>query len=170
MQSLAYDAWDLRRNASNWLPLANPFGGTEPTERGYTGHEHLDTVKYIHMNGRVQDPTLGIFMSPDPVVQSPFESQGFNRYAYVRNNPATFTDPSGFCTDGLPCPHHSGVNDESDRNWRPSIYVPADQVQAFFWFNFGIDLRAYYPQDEWDPRLPNIPENPSPPGFLEPRP
>jgi hypothetical protein len=48
------------------------------------------------MSGRVQDPTLGIFLSPDPIVQSPFNSQGFNRYSYVRNNPATFIDPSGY--------------------------------------------------------------------------
>ncbi len=37
VQSLAFDAWGLRRNAATWAALANPFGGTEQTERGYTG-------------------------------------------------------------------------------------------------------------------------------------
>ena len=33
--------------------------------RGYTGHEHLDGVGLIHMNGRVYDPELGRFLSAD---------------------------------------------------------------------------------------------------------
>ena len=56
VDSFAFDPWGLRRNASTWAPLANPFGGTQLTEDGYTGHEHLDPVGLIHMNGRVQDP------------------------------------------------------------------------------------------------------------------
>ena len=67
------------------------------TPRGYTGHEHLNNLGVIHMNGRLYDPVLGRFLSPDPVVQAPHDTQGFNRYAYVRNNPLRYTDPSGFC-------------------------------------------------------------------------
>lgn len=37
--------------------------------RGFTGHEHLDRTGFIHMNGRVYDPVLGRFLSPDPLVQ-----------------------------------------------------------------------------------------------------
>lgn len=39
---------------------------------GTPGHEHLDTVGLIHMNGRVQDPILGRFISADPIVQDPY--------------------------------------------------------------------------------------------------
>ncbi|ERJ19282.1 YD repeat-containing protein [Salinisphaera shabanensis E1L3A] len=35
--------------------------------RGFTGHEHLDNVGLIHMNGRVYGPILGRFTSPDTV-------------------------------------------------------------------------------------------------------
>ncbi|AWF83430.1 hypothetical protein BTJ40_10680 [Microbulbifer sp. A4B17] len=66
------------------------------TKRGYTGHEHLDRTGLIHMNGRIYDPTLGRFLSPDPIVQAPTYSQNWNRYSYVFNNPLSFTDPSGF--------------------------------------------------------------------------
>ena len=95
-QALAFDAWGLRRNASDWSPLTNPFSGSHETERGYTGHEHLDTVGLIHMNGRVQDPILGRFISADPFIQAPFNTQSHNRYSYVWNNPASLVDPSGF--------------------------------------------------------------------------
>jgi RHS repeat-associated protein len=101
VQSLAFDAWGLRRNAATWAALGSPFGGSEVTERGYTGHEHLDSVELIHMNGRVQDPRLGRFVSPDPLVQAPFHTQGFDRYTYVRNNPTTLIDPSGYDTEVL---------------------------------------------------------------------
>lgn len=72
------------------------------TDRGYTGHEHLNNLGVIHMNGRVYDPVLARFLSPDPIVQAPHDTQGFNRYAYVRNNPLRYTDPSGFCFNGHP--------------------------------------------------------------------
>ena len=96
VDSFAFDPWGLRRNATTWAPLADPFGGTQLTEDGYTGHEHLDPVGLIHMNGRVQDPKIGRFISPDPIVQSPYYSQSHNRYSYVWNGPATLVDPSGF--------------------------------------------------------------------------
>ena len=64
--------------------------------RGFTMHEHLDQVGLVHMGGRVYDPELGRFLSPDPFVQFPISTQGFNRYAYVSNNPLSYTDPSGY--------------------------------------------------------------------------
>ncbi|MCV6606452.1 MAG: RHS repeat-associated core domain-containing protein, partial [Porticoccaceae bacterium] len=64
--------------------------------RGFTGHEHLDKTGFIHMNGRVYDPALGRFLSPDPIVQAPTNSQSWNRYAYTFNNPLNATDSSGY--------------------------------------------------------------------------
>lgn len=48
------------------------------------------------MNGRVYDPTLGRFISADPVIKEGFSSQNFSRYSYVLNAPNKYTDPSGF--------------------------------------------------------------------------
>ena len=79
------------------------LSGVNITDRGYTGHEHLspfgdDTNSgfcLINMNGRIYDPVLARFLSPDPYVQSPDFTQSFNRYSYCWNNPFKYTDPSG---------------------------------------------------------------------------
>jgi hypothetical protein len=47
------------------------------------------------MNGRIYDPILRQFMSPDNYVQDPYNTQNFNRFGYVLNNPLLYTDPSG---------------------------------------------------------------------------
>lgn len=64
-------------------------------DRGYTGHEHLQSVGLIHMNGRLYDPVIRRFLSPDNFVQDPYNTQNFDRYGYVYNNPLMYTDPSG---------------------------------------------------------------------------
>jgi hypothetical protein len=41
------------------------------------------------------DPALGRMLRPDNYVQSPCNTQNYNRYSYCMNNPTTFTDPTG---------------------------------------------------------------------------
>lgn len=93
----AYDGWGRRRypngtddDAANTLNTA-----VRQTDKGFTGHEHLEEVALIHMNGRIYDPLVGRFMSADPFIQAPMNSQSYNRYSYVINNPLVYTDPSG---------------------------------------------------------------------------
>ena len=66
------------------------------TTRGFTGHEQVDSMGIVHMNGRIYDPKLGRFLQADPFVQSPKNSQSLNRYTYVLNNPLSYIDPSGY--------------------------------------------------------------------------
>ena len=80
-----YDPWGRRTAATNTLNF----------RRGFTGHEHWDEFGLIDMNGRFYDPLIGRFLSPDPYVQAPTNSQNFNRYSYCLNNPLKYTDPSG---------------------------------------------------------------------------
>jgi RHS repeat-associated protein len=92
-----FDAWGKRR-ASNWSgapSAADNAGIAGTTRRGYTGHQQLDNLNLVHMNGRIYDPIIARFMSADPIVQDPFHSQAFNRYSYVWNNPLNATDPTG---------------------------------------------------------------------------
>lgn len=98
----SYDPHGKRRN-SDWTDIitaSNTTPASVTTDRGYTGHEHIDEVGLIHMNGRVYDPNLGRFISADPYIQAPLNSQSLNRYSYVMNNPLSYTDPSGFWSFG----------------------------------------------------------------------
>lgn len=95
VQELSYDAWGRLRNPETQSIYAP---GSEPSlflNRGYTGHEHLSMFGLINMNARLYDPLLGRFLSPDPYVQMPENSQSFNRYSYCLNNPLLYTDEDG---------------------------------------------------------------------------
>jgi RHS repeat-associated protein len=98
VERLSFDAWGKRRQA-NYVPqfhISTTVSFSPITTRGFTGHEMLDDVGLVHMNGRVYDPELGRFLSADPFVQDMSDLQSWNRYSYVLNNPLSFTDPSGF--------------------------------------------------------------------------
>ena len=100
-----------RRRGANWtgVPSAAELAKIAANTRdGFTGHEHLDNLELIHMNGRVYDTQLARFISADPYVSLPYDGQGLNRYAYALNNPLSFIDPSGF--DPPPCMESSAGN------------------------------------------------------------
>jgi RHS repeat-associated protein len=93
-QELSYDAWGNRRDPATWKVYSKAPAAV--LARGYTGHEHLDLFELINMNGRVYDPALGRFLSPDPFIQDIYNPHCLNRYAYCVNNPLSLTDPTGY--------------------------------------------------------------------------
>jgi RHS repeat-associated protein len=96
LEEISFDPWGRRRNAGDWNDYDNILDGFDSFyKRGYTGHEHIDNFALINMNGRMYDPRLGRFLSPDPYVQAPDYTQSYNRYSYVWNNPMKYTDPDG---------------------------------------------------------------------------
>ncbi len=106
----SFAAYGERRDGNDWSgpPSASDLTNiANITRRGFTGHEHLDSVGRIHMNGRVFEPVAGRFLSRDPFIDGFASSQGMNGYAYVHNSPLTFVDPSGFN-----CEPPEGMSDE----------------------------------------------------------
>jgi RHS repeat-associated protein len=97
IQRRAYDifgrAFEAYSNSSQPFSELSIF---EVTKKGFTNHEHLPDVGLIHMNGRGYDPLLGRFLSVDPFIQSPTNTQSVNPYTYIFNNPLSGTDPSGY--------------------------------------------------------------------------
>jgi len=93
-EEFSYDTWGNRRDPNTWE--LNGIERTYSFERGFTSHEHIDLIGLVNMNGRIYDPTIGKFLSPDPFIQEMTNLQNFNRYSYVVNNPLSLTDPSGY--------------------------------------------------------------------------
>ncbi len=61
----------------------------------FTGQE-LDTEYALYnYNARLYDPVMGRFITADTVVPDWTDPQSLNRYAYCRNNPLIYVDPSG---------------------------------------------------------------------------
>ena len=127
-----YDPFGKPRLASGGL---KSFGASKlgdladaKTNRGFTDHEHLDSVELIHMNGRVYDYSLGRFMSVDPVIQSPTNSQSINPYSYIMNNPLSGTDPTGYTSCDADDPENCqevaeelGKDEKADITQRQSV-------------------------------------------------
>ncbi len=62
----------------------------------FTGQRLDDETGLYYFGARYYDPSLGRFITPDSIVQSPGGNpQTFNRYSYAGNNPVNNIDPSG---------------------------------------------------------------------------
>ncbi len=125
----SYDAWGRRRNPSDWS--YNNIPAPVITDRGFTGHEHLDRFGLINMNGRMYDPVVGRFLGVDPIVQAPDYSQSYNGYSYCWNNPLKYTDPSGMrrCADDYE------VNLSVYSHWMTDIRFPDLGYGDIDWLN-----------------------------------
>ncbi|MCG8459053.1 MAG: RHS repeat-associated core domain-containing protein, partial [Holophagales bacterium] len=103
------------RQVTNWLgqqvsrhryyPFgqeATPSSTTDPVHK-FTGHERdlgFDSETPLdYMHARYCSPVLGRFLSVDPILGEAATPQGWNRYAYVRNRPLNYTDPTGEVAD-----------------------------------------------------------------------
>lgn len=83
----AYDAWGGVRYYN---------GGTTALGLGYTG-EQQGSDGLVYLRARHYAPHLGRFLQRDTFSGFAARPQSLNRYAYVENNPANMTDPSGHC-------------------------------------------------------------------------
>ena len=99
VRALHFDPWGNVKTDADWTVFAEGEPGhlaeTFRFDRGFTGHEHYADMKIINMNGRLYDPVIARFFSPDNFVQAPEFTQSYNRYSYCLNNPLQWVDPSG---------------------------------------------------------------------------
>lgn len=70
------------------LASAKPYGIK-------ASHRRRRKVASGRRRQRYYDPTIGRFLSVDPVTAYEKPMDNFNRYVYARNNPYSFTDPDG---------------------------------------------------------------------------
>ncbi len=142
----AFDPFGERRSES-WLTgiadleLDALLDATEvATSRGYTGHEHLSRTGIIHMNGRIYDPQIARFLSPDPIVQSD-SSQNWNRYSYVLNSPVSLSDPTGYCFEAS---GYATCNDNTGGFGTLAPFVPRTHylLSSIGTFNFNFSFNG----------------------------
>jgi len=132
---LDYDPWGKRRNPSG---IGTPDSLDDSVDnKGFTGHEMLDNLDLVHMNGRIYDPLIGRFLTADPEVQSPENSQSYNRYTYVWNNPTNLTDPTGFDAEKGGCEDESKCASQKLREaTREFTRTSGGALPAFFGYSF----------------------------------
>ena len=102
------------------------------TNRGYTGHEHIEGTHLIHMNARIYDSSIGRFLSADTIIQDPYDTQSYNRYSYVRNNPLKYTDPTGHL--------FSGIGHWFSHNWQTVVTVVVVAVVTYYTGGLATDV------------------------------
>jgi RHS repeat-associated protein len=85
---LRYKAWGETRYASGSTPTRYQFQGQYSNEAEFG---------LVYMNARWYDGALGRMAQADTVV--PNGVQGYDRYAFVNNNPVNHTDPTGHCEE-----------------------------------------------------------------------
>jgi RHS repeat-associated protein len=137
------------------------------TRHEFTGQEGLDNAGLwlVNMNGRIYNPSGGRFLSPDPFIPDPNNTQSYNRYAYVSNNPLTMIDPSGYfqvCYDTTYVPT---ININIPTN---NTYNSEDELQIIVESHF---IPTTTCTDVPDPTLrPPSPTTPTPGGAPSPTP
>jgi RHS repeat-associated protein len=87
----SYDVWGR-------LPSQPPQSYLRSANVEFTGQEDELDLGLVNLNGRIYDPRLGRFTTPDPFLSTGRGAQALNRYSYVENNPTSLIDPSGFQT------------------------------------------------------------------------
>ena len=150
LQSLAYEPYGARRRA-DWTAALPPgdvaaLAAAQDAGRarsGFTGHEPLDRTGFVHMGGRVYDPRLGRFLSPDPVVSEAWSGQGWNLYSYVGNSPLSRTDPTGYCYAAGPLCQAAGGGGFTNvtqalTSWNMSWRIPVFATVTWGRVSFGV--------------------------------
>jgi RHS repeat-associated protein len=70
------------------------------TDFGYTGQRNNAYINLMDYRARFYSPYLNRWIQPDSIVPDITNSQAWNRYSYVNNDPVNYTDPSGHVATG----------------------------------------------------------------------
>ncbi|WP_127504075.1 polymorphic toxin-type HINT domain-containing protein [Actinoplanes solisilvae] len=98
-QQVAVNAYTQQVNIRRQTPYGETRGTNAawPNGKGFVGGD-IDPTGLIHVGAREYDPTLGRFISVDPI-QDLTDPQQWNAYTYTGNDPINQSDPTGLRTD-----------------------------------------------------------------------
>jgi RHS repeat-associated protein len=98
--SLSYLSSGTSTQWQRYKPWGENRSGTLPTKYHFTGQYHESSVGggtegLYYYGSRWLDPSIMRWTSPDSIIPDSSDPIAFDRYAYSRNNPVRYTDPSG---------------------------------------------------------------------------
>lgn len=82
---------EIPRDSQQW----SCYGGSTSNTLKFTGKERDAETGLDYFDARYMSVAQGRFMSADPLDGWADDPQSWNRYAYARNNPLLYSDPSG---------------------------------------------------------------------------
>ena len=150
------DVMGWRRNFMAYWPYgATRAGGVAQTDKLYTGQQQEAgdaALGLYHYKARLYSTTVGRFVSADPVVQAQTDPLALNRYAYVRDNPLRFVDPSGHCFTFMG--QKFSCSNTDAENWITWAMTRNDWVGAIARYGLGLteilEQRARIGEDNED--------------------
>jgi RHS repeat-associated protein len=94
------DASGLVAAREHYRPYGDKLFSPNTNESAGFANKAFDaSTNLSYMSARYYNPTLGRFISPDPVHFVEGNIHSFNRYAYANNNPMRYIDPTGMFTE-----------------------------------------------------------------------
>lgn len=159
-ESLAIDASSLQLTRRWFDPYGNPVGTPAAAfpdgEKGFVGGTADSATGLTDLGAREYQPATGSFISPDSLL-APYVPQDLNPYAYAKDSPATFSDPTGQLWEILRNgPFNTGwfsatVFDSLITNWivRYFKFGLDFHIIAIFLWNFQAKIIGVYTVLEW---------------------
>ncbi|MGA2335886.1 MAG: RHS repeat-associated core domain-containing protein [Terriglobales bacterium] len=123
-------------SSTAYAPFGEQYATSGTADASFTGQDQ-DTVSTLYdFPARRQSPSQGRWISPDPAGRGAVNlanPQSWNRYAYVLNNPLSFTDPTGrnldnTCAGAENCGGGGGGDDDDDDDSPPDINIPTSPM------------------------------------------
>jgi len=111
------------------------------------------------MGGRVYDPIIAQFLSPDPYVQDATSTQALNRYMYCYGSPLMYTDPDGEQVNGYvtqPSSLYIQYISHGPGMARTGFYFYITKEGKYYggweddWFYTGMGVFEYWELRGWD--------------------
>lgn len=93
--SLTTDQSGTEIENTSYYPFGKLITGGINTKYQFTGKEKDLETNLNYYGARYYNSHLAHFSQPDTQLPDPYDPQQLNRYAYARNNPLKYTDPSG---------------------------------------------------------------------------
>ena len=100
-----------------------------PNRIRYTGQQYDEITEQYYLRARYYNPILGRFLQEDV-----YQGDGLNLYAYCRNNPVVYWDPSGYAKRP-DCGNTGEINDDTsqeneDTRKRMGVSISGHHVPA----------------------------------------